>query len=141
MTVRIYPDACVVIDLVLGEPALRQRLNAALCPDDNRAAPEVAYSDLTRLECRVKPLAAGNAALLARYDRFFATPGYIRVALDTAVFDQATELRARRGLKTPDALHLAAAITSGCHELWTNDERLVRAADNRIRVVTIDQIS
>jgi len=52
--VRVYPDACVVIDLVQGEPALRQRLNGALSPV-SRDSPEVAYSDLTRLECRVKP--------------------------------------------------------------------------------------
>ncbi len=137
---RIYPDACVVIDLVLGDASLRQRLTAALTPVSG-PSPEVAYSDLTRLECRVRPLASANAALLARYDRFFSTPGYIRIALDSAVFDHATELRARHGLKTPDALHLAAAIAAGCEELWTNDERLTRAADNRIRIVTIDQIA
>ena len=136
---RVYPDACVVIDVVQGEPALRQRLNAALSPL-SRASPEVAYSDLTRLECRVKPLASANTSLLARYDRFFATPGFVRISLDAAVFDQATELRARHGLKTPDALHLAAAIASGCEELWTNDERLIQAAENRIRIVTIDQL-
>ena len=137
---RVYPDACIVIDLVQGERALRQRLIAAL----NRVSgesPLVAYSDLTRLECRVRPLALANTALLERYDRFFSTPGYVRVAFDTEMFDSATALRARHGLKTPDALHLAAAIASGCEEFWTNDERLVRAADKRIRIVPSDQIA
>lgn len=78
--------------------------------------------------------------MLARYDRFFSTPGYIHILLDSTAFDLATELRARHGLKTPDALHLAAAIASGCGELWTNDGRLTRAADNRIRVINIDQL-
>ena len=41
----------------------------------------------------------------------------------------------------PDALHLAAAIASGCEEPWANDERLIRAADGRIRVVSIDQLA
>jgi uncharacterized protein len=41
---------------------------------------------------------------------------------------RATELRARFGLKTPDALHLACAEVSGCQEFWTNDDRLSRAA-------------
>jgi len=137
--VRVYPDACIVIDLVQGEPALRQRVNAVFSPVSG-ISPEVAYSDLTRLECRVKSVASANAALLARYDQFFSTPGYIHILLDSAAFDLATELRARHGLKTPDALHLAAAIASGCGELWTNDERLTRAADNRIRIITIDQL-
>ena len=50
------------------------------------------------------------------------------------VFDLATELRAEHGIKTPDALHLAAAIHGGCDALWTNDKRLARAAAERIRI-------
>jgi predicted nucleic acid-binding protein len=33
-------------------------------------------------------------------------------------------------------LHLAAAITAGCDEFWTNDRRLEDAAAGRISVVT-----
>ena len=45
-----------------------------------------------------------------------------------AVFELAATLRARHDLKTPDALHLAAAIHHGCDELWTNDHRFDRAS-------------
>ena len=98
-------------------------------------------TDLSRLECRVKPLAAGDTTTLSDYDEFFATPGYLKIAVDTATFDLATELRARHGLKTPDALHLAAAIAAGCDEFWSNDERLVRASDTRVRILTIEQLA
>jgi len=37
-------------------------------------------------------------------------------------------LRARFGLKTSDALHLATAQRHGCIALWTNDDRLASAA-------------
>lgn len=40
---------------------------------------------------------------------------------------QAAHLRAHFGLKTPDALHLAAAQHHRCQALWTNDERLSKA--------------
>ncbi|WP_437486225.1 PIN domain-containing protein [Sorangium sp. So ce1014] len=57
--------------------------------------------------------------------------------LSAAVFDHAAELRARYGLKTPDALHAAAAIVNGCDELWTNDRRLAAIEGHvSIRVVT-----
>ena len=36
--------------------------------------------------------------------------------------------RVQHGLKTPDALHLAAALHHGCTEFWTNDDRLRAAA-------------
>lgn len=44
------------------------------------------------------------------------------------VFLQAAEIRARFGLKTPDALHLATAQFHGCQSLWTADDRLAVAA-------------
>ena len=40
----------------------------------------------------------------------------------------AAELRARFNLKTPDALHLAAAQCHGCEALWTHDNRLDQAS-------------
>ena len=135
---RVYLDSCVLIYLTEGQANIRERIGNRLVGGDN--APEVAFTDLSRLECRVKPLADGDAARLKDYDDFFATPGYLKVAIDTSVFDYATELRARHRLKTPDALHLAAAITAGCGELWTNDDRLSKTAVGRIRIVTVDQL-
>jgi len=44
------------------------------------------------------------------------------------VFDQALRLRVSDSLKTPDALHLGAAIVHGCSEFWTNDDRLSRVS-------------
>ena len=36
----------------------------------------------------------------------------------------AAQLRAATGVKTPDALQLAAALTAGCRTFVTNDRRL-----------------
>ena len=46
------------------------------------------------------------------------------VGLTRAVLDLATEVRARHGFKTPDAIHLSAAVSSGCDVFLTNDRRL-----------------
>ena len=51
------------------------------------------------------------------------------------VFDMATKLRADSSLKTPDALHLATAILAGCSQFWTNDKKLVKAADKSLTVM------
>lgn len=77
--------------------------------------------------------------LLDEFDRFFSIPVISKVPMDTNVFDLATDLCAIHGLKTPDALHLAAAIHAGCDESWTNDDRLAKVAAGRIRVVVFDQ--
>jgi predicted nucleic acid-binding protein len=92
---------------------------------------------LARLECRVLPLREGNLDLLALFDKFFAQPEVVTVPLDARVFNLATELRALDNLKTPDALHLAAAISSGCDEFWSNDDHLAKIAGRRIEVVNV----
>lgn len=53
--------------------------------------------------------------------------------------DLATELWARQGLETPDALHLAAAIRSGREGLWTNDTRLATTAAEHLRIVVFEE--
>ena len=83
-------------------------------------------SDLVRLECRVVPVRNGDSELLGRFNQPFGDMGL--VPMNRAVFERAAELRARHRIKTPDALHLAAALEHGCDEFWTNDDRLASAA-------------
>lgn len=117
---RIYLDAAPVIYTVEQVAEFAAAVDARLSgPDVVRVA-----SDLTRLECRVRPLRDGNADLLRDYDEFFEGMVAEIIALTRAVLDHATEIRARQGFKTPDAIHLAAAVLSGCDVFLTNDRRL-----------------
>lgn len=134
ITRRVYLDACVAIYYVEQHRTLFQKVDSALFPASGEKIIPV-FSDLTRMECRVLPLRNQDQALLARYDAFFKLPDCGFVSLDTTVFDLATELRAQFALRTPDALHLAAAMRYGCHEFWTNDERLSKAAANHLAVI------
>jgi predicted nucleic acid-binding protein len=86
----------------------------------------IAYSPLVEMECLVLPMRQQRVELIERFRDFFALNQ--RLSISDAVFSQATELRARHGLKTPDALHLATALHYGCTELWTNDDRLNKVA-------------
>ena len=89
----------------------------------------LAVSDLVRLECRVGPLAAGNATRLAEFDAFFASPDVQVVPVTTAVFDRAALIRARHRFRLADSLNLAAAVEAGCDGFLTNDARLSRFPD------------
>lgn len=93
----------------------------------------IVVSDLTRMECRVQPLAQGNAALLQDFDDAFAAAEIVPV--DTAAFDRATHIRATYRFKTPDALHLAAAVGSMCDVFYTNDHRLAAFAGIPVEVI------
>lgn len=134
----VYPDTCILIYWLERNPTYVDTIVQILRPAQG-AAPILVFTELTRLECRVKPLKTGNQVQLAGYDRVFSTPGYRFVGLVREVFDLATELRGLHGLKTPDAIHLAAALHSGCDEIWTNDDRLAKAAAGRIGVFNVKE--
>jgi uncharacterized protein len=127
----IYFDTAPVIYLVenvtLWEPAVR----AVLARENIR--PRI--SVLTRLECRVQPLREANTALLEDYEEFFASLSGGLISLDDRVFEKATELRARHNFRTPDALHLAAAIINECQLFLTNDFDLSRCTEIRVEVL------
>jgi predicted nucleic acid-binding protein len=131
MTVRLYLDAAPVIytveQVALYAAAVDERLSAA-------EVVQVA-SDLTRMECRVKPLRDGNSELLKDYDDYFEGAVAEIVALSREVMDQATAIRAQYRFRTPDAIHLAAAVISGCNVFLTNDHRLDRFPDIAVEVV------
>jgi uncharacterized protein len=128
---NVYLDSCIVIYLIQGPDELSNAITKALRPEEGEPS-AVFASDLTRLECRVWPLREGDDELLRQFDDFFASEDLTRIPITTETFDLATELRGLHGTKTPDALHLAAAILGGCQEFWTNDHRLSAAARNRI---------
>lgn len=117
----IYLDTCLVIYLVEdGERGPRVRTLLARHGDD-----EFSISPLVRLECLVGPLRSGDVELEDRYRAVLDL--FVEVPLDTAVFERAARLRAASALRTPDALHLAAAQIHRCSALWTNDSRLAVA--------------
>jgi predicted nucleic acid-binding protein len=131
--VRVYLDSCIVIYLIEGPESLSRQIQSALRSTEGEP-PVVFFSDLTRLECRVGPLRKDDSSLLRRFDDFFASQDLQKLALEGPVFDLAAELRASHVAKTPDALHLAAAMTGGCTEFWTNDGRLRAPAGNQIAI-------
>lgn len=133
----LYWDTCVLIyRLQHVEPGHRRIVGALAAVTE----PKLVVSELGRMECRVKPLRENDLVTLAKYDTFFAASTLGWVTLSRPVFDLAADLRAGHALKTPDALHLAAAIVGGCREFWTNDRRLEQAAAGRLQVVSVDEL-
>ncbi len=128
---RIYLDSAAVIYIVERVAPYAAVVDARLSEPDS----VIVTSDLTRLECRVKPLRQENAALLKDFDDYFEGAVEDMVGLSREVVDLATRIRAQYGFKTPDALHLAVAVLSDCDVFLTNDHRLDRFSEISIEVV------
>ena len=124
----IYLDACLLIYASERDPVFGPRTLKALAAETTA---QFAVSPLVKLECLVKPIKSGDLVLQRHYEAAFGQ--FVQLALTEPVFLAAAQLRAHFGLRTPDALHLACAQVHGCTALWTNDDRLAKAAHGLAR--------
>jgi uncharacterized protein len=105
-----------------------------------QAGHRFAISELTRTECLVPVLGPGMGQRLSDFFRFFHEPNLRTLGLAAAMHERAASIRGshtypaippaqprRYGLA--DALHLAAAIESGCDVFLINDNQLSNFLD------------
>ena len=82
-------------------------------------------SAVTLVAVLVLPLRNRNTELAKRYELLLTHGRGLRlVEIDIGQLRLAAEIRARRGIRTPDAPQLAAALTMRCATFVTNDKRL-----------------
>jgi len=110
----VFWDACAIIYFVEGATPWLDRLIPLLDSLDRQHRGH-AVSELSLLECRVKPLREQDVATLARYERFFSRRDLIHVPMSREVVLEAARIRAVHGLKTPDALQAASASSLPGH--------------------------
>ena len=114
----VFLDSCIVIYLVEKHPQYFARLVAQV---QKNAQARFVVSSLTALEVLVKPCKEQNDDLMARYQMFlerFQVKGF-----DDSVLFKVVDFCVK-GLKTPDAIHVACAQQLQCDKFWTNDNRL-----------------
>jgi predicted nucleic acid-binding protein len=98
---------------------------------------QLVTSALTLLEVLVIPYRAANRQLAERYEALLTRSRGVRmIDLTRDQLRAAAELRAMAGVKTPDALQMAAAIGAGCTSFVTNDRRLPSVPG--LRIVQLD---
>lgn len=130
-------DASALIYLIEGrEPfggKVRKELAAVAKKYPDLGA---AVSRLTWLECRVGPMRANDSAALALYDAFFARPDLVWVELLRDVVELAAVIRAKHGLRTPDALQAASCLQLGAdHVFLGGDSAFKRVGGLNVKVL------
>lgn len=81
-------------------------------------------STVTLVEVLVVPYRSGNTALAERYEAILTrSRGLHMIDLARPLLRAAAQLRAATGMKTPDALQVAAALSVESTALVTNDDR------------------
>ncbi len=131
-------DTAVFIYFIEEDPRFLPHI-LPLFAEADQGRRELVTSALTLLEVLVVPYRAENRRLAERYEQLLTRSRGIRmVDLTRDQLRAAAELRAATGVRTPDALHLVAALGAGCKTFLTNDRRL--PAVPGLRVIQLSSI-
>lgn len=96
-------------------------------------------SGVTLLEVLVVPYRSGDTELAERYEALLTrSRGLVFRDLDRPLLRAAARLRAVTGMKTPDALQVAAALGGRCSTFVTNDRRIPQPPG--LRVLQLDDL-
>lgn len=131
-------DASALIYLIEGREPFAGKVRRELATVTKKY-PDLgaAVSRLTWLECRVGPMKANDRATLAAYDAFFARTDLAWVELTRDVVELAAAIRAKHGLRTPDALQAASCLQLGAeHVFLSGDKAFKRVGRLNVRVLT-----
>lgn len=97
---------------------------------------EVVSSALSLLETLVGPLKQNDAALVAMYEQTLTASDVRLISITENLLRQAAKIRAQTNLKTPDAIHAATALASGCARFITNDPAFRRVTGLNVVVLS-----
>lgn len=122
---RIVVDACLLIYYVENIEPYASQLQP-LFESAVQGDVEISTSELSLLEVWIKPFQTGDNDLIEHYSRLlFWTNGLTMNPITRDVLEQAARLRGKyKSLRTPDAIHLASAMTRQCGAFVTNDAKL-----------------
>ena len=133
----IFLDANVIIYQVEGAADFHGRVLDTV-QDLIRKHPRAnfAVSRLSVLECLVKPVREGSNAVIDRYRAFFSASGLQVVDVSSLVIEKALLLRAFQGLRTPDAIQAASALSlNGPVVFLTGDKAFGKIAGLSVRII------
>lgn len=131
----LFWDACAIIYFVESVDPWAARLTRLLATLD-REHEGHAVSQLSLLECRIKPVRNQDTAVLARYERFFSRRDLVEVPISREIILQAARVRALYNLRTPDALQAATALSLAPGVIFlTNDDSFARVPGLDLRLL------
>lgn len=134
----VFLDASALIYLIEGRAPFAGKVRKELAATAKRHPDaRAAVSRLTWLECRVGPMKTDDSGTLASYDAFFARPDLAWVELTRDVVELAAAIRARHGLRTPDALQAANCLQLGKDHLFlSGDGAFKRVGGLNVKILT-----
>ena len=133
----LYLDTNVLVYSIAANDELREPTQRWLDWHTQQPGALLVTSRLTVLEALVGPIKISDKARLQRTEA--ALESVLILDLDDGVIRRAAQIRATHGVRTPDALHLAAATEAQADIYLTGDRRLKAYKGGRVADVLRDK--
>lgn len=99
---------------------------------------KIVTSTITLLELLVQPLKQSRNDLIEKYKKIFEESENIElIDLSPEISEISAKIRAKKGIRTPDAVHIGTSIYCNADFFLTNDKRLKSVED--ISIVILDE--
>ena len=132
---RLYVETAPFIYYIEENPTYITRMDQIMAAIRQRPIQGIC-SVVTLAEVLPVPLKAKNTALVQAYEAILLDSREFEcVSIDRRTAIMAARLRARYELKTPDALHVAAALEARCEAFLTNDKGIQRVRELHVLVL------
>ena len=129
-------DTAPLIYFIEDHPGYSQQL-AAFFEAVDQGRIRAVTSVITLVEVLARPLREDQSDLADRYrEILLGSTGLETVSVSAEIAEQAARLRAAYGLRTPDAIQLAAATQAGAAAFLTNDTTLARISQPEVLVLS-----
>jgi predicted nucleic acid-binding protein len=133
---RLAVDTAPLIYFVEGHPEFGPPVRS-LIEHAERTDLVLVSSVLTLTEVLTLPFDKGATEIAQAYKTLLLQTPYLRLEpVGPQVAERAARLRARYGLKTPDAIQLAVAQEADCEAFLTNDNSLRRVETPTVLVLS-----
>jgi len=134
-----FLDTAPLIYLIEGNSQYQETLNVFFKANEDGGI-LMASSVLTITEILIQPLKLGKYELALKYRQILSGSDNFNIFdINQETAFQAAELRAKYGIKTPDAIQIASGIQSKSDYFLTNDFQLKKVKE--IEVILINELS
>lgn len=124
----IYLDTCPLIYFIEENPAYLQPVKEIIGKIDSGEC-QGASSLLTLIEVLVNPLKKGAMDIVAQYKDALLNGPIKLHPIGEELANKAAEIRAKYGMKIPDAIQISTAIHIGADVFVTNDYKLKKVSE------------
>lgn len=131
----VYADTAVFIYTIEEHPDYYHLLRS-LWIQFQASQLEIVSSELTLLETLIVPTRNLDIELIQAYEQLLLASPIQLLPITRLILKTATQLRAKTNLKTPDAIHVATALSAGCDLFLTNDTQLRTITDVKIVILS-----